>query len=134
MEAQGKSEKLTDAEYAQLKVSAEKQGASDGKSMGGWAFDGNTSDAHYARVLQGIEDGDPEILDMLPHLDLSGQWADGPTEEDVLGSFVPEDIELELEERDELIEAYRDAFDMAAADEVERAAREHVSARSEGGA
>lgn len=30
------------------------------------------------RVLKGIEDGDPLVLDYLPCIDWSGQWADGP--------------------------------------------------------
>src|SRR6266536_5887154 len=34
-------------------------------------------------LLAGIDDGDPAILDALPVCDLSGQWADAPTEADL---------------------------------------------------
>lgn len=43
-----------------------KRGYEDGKAAGSWVFDGNTTRHTYATVLQGIEDGDPLILDMLP--------------------------------------------------------------------
>lgn len=31
------------------------------------------------RIIAGLDDGDPEILDGLPWADLSGEWADGMT-------------------------------------------------------
>lgn len=34
-----------------------------------WLLDGNTDEEAYRRVLKGIEDGDPRVLDSLPWLD-----------------------------------------------------------------
>ena len=50
---------------------AKRDGAKVGKNSAGWCFDGNTSDSTYRRVLKGIEDGDPEVLDRFtpPNLD-----------------------------------------------------------------
>lgn len=45
---------------------AERRGYEDGQAAGSWVFDGNTARQTFARILQGIEDGDPEVLDMLP--------------------------------------------------------------------
>ena len=47
-------------------------GRSHGTAAARQAFDGNTDDETYRRVLAGIEDGDPEILDAYRVPDLSG--------------------------------------------------------------
>ena len=47
----------------------ELDGYEHGKTAGTWVFDGNTPQATYAAVLQGIEDGDPMVLDQLPQPD-----------------------------------------------------------------
>jgi hypothetical protein len=51
-----------------------------GTSAAGWVFDGNTPDETYRRVLQGITDGDPEVLDAYRVPDLSGEYASDCTE------------------------------------------------------
>ena len=65
---------------------ARENGKESGKAAGSWFFDpGNSSPTQARRIIQGIEDNDPEILDMLPDTNpLSGEWADGLTEKDVL--------------------------------------------------
>lgn len=65
-------------------VKAREIGADHGRSAAGWweqdAIGGRaTGDVRpTARaVLQGLEDGDPQVLDAIPGPDLSGEWADG---------------------------------------------------------
>jgi len=85
-------------------------------SVGGRAT-GNTA-ATARAVLAGIDDGDPAILNALPVCDLSGQWADSPTEADLYTDAAPADApgwdDLDTLRRGEAIEAYRDGFDTAA--------------------
>ncbi len=53
---------------------AYKAGYEHGSNAGSWVIDGNTSRDSATRILKGIEDGDPEIMDMQPS-PLSGEWA-----------------------------------------------------------
>ena len=73
-------------------------------------------------VLAGIDDGDPAILDTLPTCDLSGRWADSPTEADLYTQAAPDDAprwdDLDPDHRGEAIDAYRDGFDTATTDRV----------------
>lgn len=61
------------------------RGHEDGKNAASWLVDGNTPDPY--RVLDdfiaGIDSGDPEVLDALPHPNVSGEWADDPTWEQI---------------------------------------------------
>lgn len=110
-------------------------GTDHGRAAASWVFDGNTSEETYRRVLAGIDDGDPEVLDTLPCADLSGEWADtltGPqlirdALADVLADF---EDESDMEERfgPDICDAYVVAFGDAVVDAVERAAREHLAA------
>jgi len=124
------NETVTDAMWAEYKADMEKAGKRDGKNAAEWAtqdlWGGRTTRGEKEtaqRFLDGIEECDPEIMDLIPHLDLSGQWANGVTEEDVLANC---DVDVEgtdPEDLEELIEAYRDAYDGAALEEIERSAR-----------
>ena len=108
---------------------ADQIGASHGKNAAGWVFDGNTTDETYARYLKGIEDGDPMVLDSLREPSLSGEYADDYTSSDLLSDLGVEDEDTEYQ--DELCTAYEDAARAAFWDEVERVARQHVTAGSE---
>ena len=46
-----------------LVAKAEELGREAGKTAAGWVFDGNTPEEAYQRVLRGIEEGDPAVLD-----------------------------------------------------------------------
>jgi hypothetical protein len=74
------------------------------------------------RVLAGIDDGDPMVLDSLPALDLSGQHADTPNDADVYRQAAPDHAPdwraLDAAHRDEAIEAYHSAHDTAVIDAV----------------
>ena len=69
------------------------------------------------RVLAGIDDGDPAVLDTLPHLDLSGQNANSTSEADLYTASAGDVAAwgtLNDWQREEAVDAYRDAFDTAA--------------------
>ena len=105
---------------------AERAGRAAGKAAASWYFDGNTTEATYAAVARGIADCDPQIMDGLPCLDLSGQWADGLTDADVLGDcgYAGADGMLERtpEHASQIIDWYRDAYDMEVIAVIEREA------------
>lgn len=112
----------SEAEWEALKERARKLGTEHGHAKGTWYFDGNTPTEAYQRVLTGINDGDPAVLNTFPTDGLSGEWADG---------FSSRDLERELgveggEGLDELADAYTEAFDIAVQDEIVRAARYQV--------
>lgn len=105
--------------YEECEENARTLGAQDGESAASWYFDGNTTSETYARVLRGIDDGDPEILGTFPGPDLSGQWADATTPRD----FVPDGAP---DWTDDLCLAYEDAFILAVSDYIEQVARYHA--------
>lgn len=103
-------------------------GATHGKSRASWYFDGNTTPDAYARVLRGIEDDDPEVLDTFPDAPLSGEWADEPTPASVFRDVLDLDLHAEAsfwgrDATDALLDAYEQAFSEAVHAEIERAAR-----------
>ena len=123
---------------------ARKLGAQHGTNAAAWyaqdAFGGRVArgaDESTRRILAGIADGDPAILDTFPVADLSGEWAGmmtGPElVEDAIGEadiFEDEDGNLPGEYHDwfaDICDAYESAFSGAAADEIERAARVALS-------
>jgi len=61
------------------------RGFSDGENAASWLIDGNTPDPFMflSRLLTGMEEGDPEVMDSLPHPRVSGEWADDPTWEQI---------------------------------------------------
>ena len=99
----------------------EEQGREAGKDAGSWVIDGNTSAETARAILKGIEDGDPDVMDIQPS-PLSGEWAGESVYE-----LIPE--LREMEERgehdaiDEACTAYEQGFGEGFWAEVERAAR-----------
>jgi hypothetical protein len=98
-----------------------------GKKAAGWVTDGNTSRETYQRLLKGIEEGDPEVLDAYNTPNLSGEWADGYTEADLLedAGYVRRDGYVL---RDELCDQYNSDAAQAFWDEVLRVCRCHRDA------
>lgn len=74
---------ITETQYQAKLDQARAKGHAHGQIDGSWATDGNMSDEALHRLLQGYEDGDPEIMDSQP-APLSGEWADGLLIDDVL--------------------------------------------------
>lgn len=102
----------------ELETAALKLGSEHGYNAATWATDGNTSQETYKSILQGYEDGDPEVMDMQPS-PLSGEWADDPTPNSVLEAFGVEDLEGSEDGRwDWLLDAYEGAFSEAYWDEL----------------
>lgn len=62
-----------------------------------------------ARILKGLDDGDPEVLDSIPAADLSGEWADGYLPADLM-SDVDLDIEDDADVFTDICSAYEGAF------------------------
>ena len=98
-------------------------GRSHGTAAARQAFDGNTDDETYRRVLAGIEDGDPEILDAYRVPDLSG----GCTSDDLARDL---GLDSQADSHDVTLGAAHGAYRQAAGDafwrEAERIAREHT--------
>jgi hypothetical protein len=108
-------------------------GAEHGANAVSWLFDGNTDASAYVRLLVGIEDGDPEVLDQLPTADLSGEWADGLTPASLARECGVPDCDWSLTANapafglvEDLCNAYEAAFNEAAQHEAERIARAYV--------
>lgn len=82
-----------------------------------------------SRVLRGIEDGDPEILDSLPYPDLSGEWADGYTPRDLLHDVGGNDGDASFWQDlvSDLCDSYEDGFQSGVLVDVSEACREVLS-------
>src|SRR3972149_10934608 len=106
---------------------AEELGRNDGTDAASWYFDRTEPKrADFMRVLKGIQDGDPEIMDTLPSS--PGDAAATPNElYETLGltaEFIamPEQTEF----LSELLVAYENAFRTAAQHGVETYCRENL--------
>jgi hypothetical protein len=99
---------------------AEKRGYEDGKAAGSWVVDGNTTSETAAKIVQGLMDGDPEIMDLIPSAPLSGEWADGLLPRDVLDWY---GLTEDADEADDVLTAYELGYSAGAVHEVERSAR-----------
>ncbi|MEW9530629.1 hypothetical protein [Microbispora sp. NPDC049125] len=128
---------IADQDWQDLLAQMTARGTEDGKNAASWwqqdALGGRaTGDTRTAarRILKGIEDGDPQILDELPAADLSGQWADGTTEQSLYDDAKqpewPTYHDLD-DDSSEIGDAYRDAYDQAVVDEVTRYCRDELS-------
>jgi hypothetical protein len=119
--------------YDETMARADALGRDAGVAAASWIFDGSTDRAAYARVLAGITDGDPMVLDAYRVPDLSGEFADGYTPRDLA-------IELDLDPDDaddaDAIGTVCDAWEAGASEgfwhEVERIARVQLQVREPG--
>jgi len=93
-----------------------------GKAAASWVFDGNTPEEAYRRVLRGIDDGDPAVLDAIEPPAI-GPGA-GYDQDDLA-----RDIGIEPGDRalPRALSAFTDAFTGAFWREAERTAREHIA-------
>jgi hypothetical protein len=105
-----------------LVAKARELGREAGKTAAGWVLDGNTPEEARQRVLRGIDEGDPAVLDA------TGPPAIGSAVGYDLGDLA-RDLGIEPENRalPRAVSAYADAFSSAFWQETERAARGHLS-------
>lgn len=115
----------TEAQIQQAEVDAEVKGYEHGRAAGSWVIDGNTTTETAARILQGLEDGDPEVYDSLPSSPLSGEMADGLLPRDVLGWY---ELDEDDDAADDILSAYERGFDSGVEAEVSESARALTSA------
>lgn len=101
------------------------RGTRAGQARASWVFDGNTTERTYRDVLQGIDDGDPEVLDRLDWSPLSGEHA-GESISELLGDLLEADDTEDGEERFTLMEAYELAATSAYWDTIAADARTHL--------
>lgn len=118
-------------------------GARHGRNAPDWQYlpGGGRSSATLAetrawaeRTLRGLEDGDPAILDTIPHADLSGEWADTLTGPELYADAMrAADMTHDYPATDapdwfpDICDAYESAFDTAAEDAIASAARAILS-------
>jgi hypothetical protein len=105
---------------------AAKLGTEHGRNAASWVTDGDTDDATYRRLFVGIEDFDPEVLDALPHADLSGEWADGMTPKSLAEACGYDWYEDEDFDSEALCDAYETAFEQACQDAIAAECLRHL--------
>jgi hypothetical protein len=119
----------TDTELEAIKAEAAKLGTEAGEAAASWVFDGNSTQAAYLKILTGIIEGDPLVLDSLAEPNLSGEWGDETTP----GTLADE---LGLAEDDLAVDDACEAWEQAARDAfwagVELAAREALDMPTSG--
>lgn len=84
-----------------------KEGFESGQAHGSWVTDGNTTPETYRWILEGYDNGNPEVLDLCPN-PLSGEWA-GESISEVFGLKVGEGYP-ESEDLDRYEEGYQQGF------------------------
>lgn len=95
------------------------KGKEHGKNAASCLYDGNTSTDYFLAFAKGLDDGDTEWVDKIPHADLSGQNADTYSSEDLRREFPDEDY-------DDLATAYEEGWDAGVMDEVNRVLQLHT--------
>lgn len=136
-----------DEPYGRAIAYARERGELDGTSAASWYLQDTVggrvtrgADENARRILQGIEDGDPAVLNTFPFPDLSGEWADtltGPELADdaawhaTRGHAADERRELAdkyaHEWSSDICDAYETAFSQAVEDEIARVARNTIA-------
>jgi hypothetical protein len=108
-----------------------RQARIDGREVGqaraSWAWDGNTADDFFPRVLAGITDGDPEVLDAFNVPNLSGEWAGDPTPSTLADDYgIDERRDPDGSLLDEVCQAWEEAAANAFWDTLEKDCQWHV--------
>jgi len=96
-------------------------GRDAGRAAATWVFDGSTPEEAYQRVLRGIDEGDPAVLDAIepPAIGPAAGYDEDDLARDL--GIKPEDRALPR-----AVSAYADAFIGSFWQETERTAREHT--------
>jgi len=94
--------------YETSEAAMRELGTIAGQNDGSWAVDGNTSAETAQAIIRGYEDGDPEVMDMMPS-PLSGEFADGPFLPDIFEQ-VTGDRDYQGDDASDLLDAYEMAY------------------------
>lgn len=97
-------------------------GVERGKHSGSWVLNGTSSLETAQRILDGYENGDPEIMD-LEGSPLSGEWVDGLRAEDVYAAANVVVSDDDTTDYSDLLDAFEQGFTEGFWDEVTRLAR-----------
>lgn len=115
-----------DMPMAEALEAARNIGDARGNDAASWVFDGNTDDACYARMLKGIDEGDPAILDSVREPSFSGEYSCDYSERDLCEEIgISYDLST-TEEVDEIADAYLDQARAVFWSAIEIAARKHL--------
>lgn len=98
--------RISNAEVIAIDTQAENLGREFGRSVGSWVIDANTTRETCELIIQGYEDGDPEIMDMEP-APLSGEWADSPTPTGLARELGTDEMNDDF---DDVCRAFEDGF------------------------
>jgi hypothetical protein len=113
--------------HEQLTDQAGKIGTEHGRNAAGWVFDGSTPAETYASVVRMLDDGDPEVYDAYRVPDLSGEFSDDYTSQDLAADLdISWNNGFDPVEFSDYEQAYLDAASCEFWDEVERIARYHT--------
>lgn len=116
-------------------MSLEEKASEIGRTHGENAASWHGIDATNARrTFDGIEDGDPEILDSLPGPDLLGQWSDEYSSRDLyeeLEIISDSGVERPMFDAHSIFDAYELAFSEAVEFAITRKCREILSEETE---
>ena len=104
---------------------AKRDGARAGRNAASWCIDGNTTDETLRRLVQGLEDGDPMILDAYRTPNLSGEFADDPTPRTLQADYDVSDKRWD-DIGDGVCNAWQDAADEAFRHALEATARRRL--------
>lgn len=94
------------------------RGEQDGHAAGTWFEVGTEDPESDQKILKGIEDGDPAILDLLPEPRVDGQWAGEPSWSDVVYEELSIDIDNLAGDTDDWYDAYCEGFTHGVEDEI----------------
>lgn len=112
-------------EYA---TEAHALGMDAGKNAASWFVGSSADQETYEAILKGLDDGDPEVLNMAPAW-LSGEWADEPVPMDIVEvvgyapstPYVADDATVQ-----DILDAYESGADEAFWNEVARVCAYHL--------
>jgi len=116
---------MAEVDFTKARVAAIKLGREHGEAAGSWVTDGNTEPETYLKLQQGMQDGDPEILDMLPHSPLSGEFADSMTPNKLYAELELTELQLRNWEESTELDVLCEEYDAG----VRRGSRAHSQSR-----
>ena len=84
------------------------RGTQDGRNAASWMVDGNTPNPgmFLSKLITGMEEGDPAIMDSLPEPRVGGEWADDPNWEQIC----MDELDRYEDGEDEMFAVYTEAF------------------------